>query len=132
MRERAWFDSPNGMPRRLLIVACLALGWLTTFGLGAVSGGFAAIRFGQNLLEKQMEELRRAHPVSAVVAVRDLPPGTTINSNDILARDFPEHCVPSGGVVFDEPVLVMGRQVSTLILANDLVRAERLVSVAPQ
>ena len=71
---------------------------------------------------------RLTHPesdqVAVVVAARDLWPGVEIGANDVYGIPWDASRLPPG--VFVTPTLVVGRVSDERILANELVRGERL------
>lgn len=96
-------------------LAAIVTGALATIGLGAVFQEY----------EAQMAAARRTPAkVYVAVAARDLYPGLPISDQDLYAVQMLPEYLPDG--VFLDPEYVVGRIPRERVLANELVRNERL------
>jgi pilus assembly protein CpaB len=96
-------------------------------GLAVVSSSVALVGLSWwfAAYEEQMERLSQPEDsVYVVVAARDLYQGVEVTERDLYAVQFPASKVPEG--VFLTPQHVLGRVPRDRILANEMVRAERL------
>jgi len=105
------------MDVRAVVSVSLAVGCsaVALVGLWAAVDGY----------EEQLEAAQRGDDeVYVVVAARDLYQGIGVTEDDLYAVQFPTSELPEG--VFLTPEHVVGRVPRERILANELVRAERL------
>lgn len=79
--------------------------------------------------EQRIEAARQEHDARVMVAVaaRDIYPGLPIDETDLYALQMSPEYVPEG--VFLSPDHLVGRMAHERILANELVRGERLVDL---
>ena len=100
------------------------------FGVVAVVLGSSALVAIVQLLgayEALLTELKRPEDqVMVVVAARDLHQGVVVEEGDLYAVQIPPRYLPEG--VFLSPEHVVGRIPKERILANELVRGDRLAS----
>ncbi|MCA9489658.1 MAG: Flp pilus assembly protein CpaB [Myxococcales bacterium] len=102
-------------------------------GLGAAAGMSAvAVWLVAGLVtgyERRIEAARQQHEARVMVAVasRDIYPGLPIDETDLYALQMSPEYVPEG--VFLSPDHLVGRMARERILANELVRGERLVDL---
>src|SRR5688572_10386089 len=107
----------GGGPLRALIFLALAIG----------AGSFSLVMLYKLITSYQVridEAKRPEDTVMVIVAARDLYQGVTITEEDLYAVQIPPRFLPEG--VFLSPEHVVGRIPRERVLANDLVRSERL------
>ena len=108
-------------PVRALIFLALAIG----------AGSFSLVMLYRLITSYQLkidEAKRPEDMVMVIVAARDLYQGVTITEDDLFAIQIePRHLPPDG--VYLSPEYVIGRIPRERILANELVRSDRLADV---
>jgi len=95
--------------------------------LAAAITAFAIINVIQTANEEIEAAKRPPDTVPVIIAVRNLEMGVMISRGDVAVRHLVPEMLPSGKV-FDEIEGVIGRTPRTQILANELLRRERLAS----
>lgn len=96
-------------------VAAIVTGTVATAGLGALVSDY----------EQRIADARRPAPkVYVAVAARDLYPGLPISDEDLYAVQMEPAYLPDG--VFLDPEHLVGRIPRERVLANELVRGDRL------
>ena len=110
---------PSSHTVRAVVAASLAL----VLGAGACVGLFVVLDdYQQRLTESRQPE----DTVMAIVAARELYPGIPISEDDLIAIELPPRLLPEG--VFLTPEHVVGQRPKERILANELVRSDRLAN----
>ena len=111
------------MSRRLTPAVFFA-GIYAAAGLGvACLGGVGHV--WQGVMEQTYrEEVSQVDAVMVIVAARELPPGTRIGVGDLYAVQIAPSYLPEG--VYLSPEHVVGRRTTSRVLANEMVRVERL------
>lgn len=100
---------------------------LAALAVGVVAGGVAVVSLFQLVDHYQSRIADARQPedtVMVMVAARDLYPGVAIEEADLVAVEMPPRFVPGGA--FLTPEHVIGQRPRERVLANELVRADRL------